>query len=55
MTREQLAEIMGVGVSTIDRFRDEGMPEIRWGVRLVRFQPSECLAWWKAESERRAA
>lgn len=55
VTREELAEIMHVGVSTIDDFRRAGMPEIRWGRRLIRFEPSACLAWWKRESERRAA
>lgn len=55
VTREQIAEIMGVGVSTIDEFRRAGMPEIRWGSRLVRFKASKCLAWLEAESERRAA
>jgi hypothetical protein len=55
VTREELAKIMHVGVGTIDEFRRAGMPEIRWGLRLVRFEPSACLAWWKRESERRAA
>lgn len=55
VTREQLAEIMGVGLNTVDDFRKAGMPEIRWGRRLVRFEPSRCLAWWRNESERRAA
>ena len=55
MTREQIAEIMGVGVSTVDEFRRAGMPTIRWSRRLVRFRASVCLAWLEAESERRAA
>lgn len=55
VTREQLAEIMGVGLNTLDDFRRAGMPEIRWGRRLVRFEPSRCLAWLRDESERRAA
>ena len=45
VTREELAELMGVGVRTIDRFRSEGMPYESWGMRAVRFQPSRAMAW----------
>lgn len=55
VTRETMAEIMGVGVTTLDEFRKAGMPEIRWGRRIVRFQPSRCLAWLRDYSEQRAA
>jgi phage terminase Nu1 subunit (DNA packaging protein) len=53
VTREQLAEIMGVGVRTIDRFRAEGMPCENWGMRAVRFQASRAIAW--ARTRRGAA
>lgn len=54
ITRGELAVLLHVHEATIDRMREKGMPSIRWGRRLVRFRPSDCLAWLET-SEREAA
>jgi hypothetical protein len=45
VSRERLAQIMGVSVKTIDRLVVMGMPSETWGVRVRRFLPSRALAW----------
>jgi phage terminase Nu1 subunit (DNA packaging protein) len=45
VTREELAELPNVSTDTIDAMRRAGMPWIPRGARIVRFQPSEALAW----------
>ena len=45
VNRKQLAELLGVSVSTVDRFVRAGMPSDRWGPRMRRFLPSRCVAW----------
>lgn len=45
VTREQLADVMGVSVSTVDRWVSEGMPSETWGLRARRFLPSQAIAW----------
>lgn len=45
VSRSELAEMMGVSVSTIDRLVSEGMPSETWGMRTRRFLPSRALAW----------
>lgn len=52
VTRDELAQMMRVSVTTVDRLRKEGMPFVTWGRRTIRFQPSVAIAWAKA---RRAA
>lgn len=54
LTRAQLAELMGVSVSTIDRMVASGMPSETWGRRSRRFLASRALAWARAQ-ERSAA
>jgi excisionase family DNA binding protein len=54
LTRQQLAELMGVHVSTIDRMVRDGMPSETWGRRSRRFLASRALAWARAQ-ERTAA
>lgn len=54
VTRHQLAERMGVSVSTIDRMVRAGMPSVTWGSRCRRFLPSRAIAWACANQERRA-
>jgi predicted DNA-binding transcriptional regulator AlpA len=46
--RREMARLMGVSVATIDRMRRDGMPAVTWGRRLIRFRPSESLAWARA-------
>jgi predicted DNA-binding transcriptional regulator AlpA len=45
VTRAELAEMMAVSVSTVDRFVRDGMPSETWGTRSRRFLPSRALAW----------
>lgn len=53
VTRQELADIMRLSVSTIDEMRREGMPSVTWGKRTRRFKASLAIAW--AQSRRRAA
>lgn len=46
--RDELAELMGVSVATIDRWRRAGMPSETWGLRARRFRPSVAIAWARA-------
>lgn len=43
--REELARIMGVSVTTVDRLVRAGMPSETWGLRARRFMPSRAVAW----------
>jgi hypothetical protein len=52
VSRAELAETMGVHVSTIDRMVRAGMPSETWGMRTRRFLPSDALKW--ARSRQRA-
>jgi hypothetical protein len=45
VTRLELAAMMGVSVSTVDRLVAEGMPSVTWGVRTRRFRASVSMAW----------
>lgn len=45
VTRHELAEILRVHVSTVDRMKAKGMPCVTWGRRLVRFRVREAIAW----------
>jgi len=54
VSRRQLAEIMGVSVSTVDRWVQAGMPSSTWGLRARRFLPSQAVAWAR-QQDRKAA
>jgi hypothetical protein len=42
----ELAELMGVSLSTVKRMRAAGMPSESWGMaRTRRFLPSEAMRW----------
>ncbi len=45
LTRQQLSEVMGVSIGTIDNLRREGMPSTTWGKRTRRFRASAAIAW----------
>lgn len=49
VSRRQLAELMGVSLSTVDRMSAAGMPSTTWGRRTRRFRPSTALAWARAQ------
>jgi excisionase family DNA binding protein len=46
---KQLADLMGVSVPTIRRMKKAGMPHERWGLRALRFKPSECMDWARGQ------
>lgn len=45
LPRQELADLLGVSVSTIDRWHKQGMPSVLWGRRIRRYRPSQCVAW----------
>ena len=46
----ELADMLDVSPQTVDRMRRKGMPHIRWGQRLIRYRPSEALAWLEEQN-----
>ncbi len=46
--RQELAELMGVSVDSIDRLVREGMPSVTRGKRTRRFRASTAIAWASA-------
>lgn len=57
VNRGELADLMGVSLTTIDRWVGEGMPSETWGLRTRRFRPSLAIAWarTRAHAVRRSA
>lgn len=55
LTRQELAEKLRTGVSTVDEWRRQGMPSEQWGKRTRRFQLSRCLAWLREQGREQAA
>jgi excisionase family DNA binding protein len=53
-TKLELAALLEVSEDTIEAMVKAGMPTVRWGRRLVRFEPSRCLEWWR-QRQREAA
>ncbi len=51
VTRRELAAMMGVHPTTVDRMRRAGMPSVVWGRRSRRFKPSVALAWARASGQ----
>lgn len=49
LDRNGLARALGVGVSSVDRFRHEGCP-VLWLGDSPRFELEPCLAWLRARS-----
>jgi predicted DNA-binding transcriptional regulator AlpA len=48
---DELAQVMGVGETTIKRWRAEGMPSETWGMkRTRRYLASKCMAWARARA-----
>lgn len=45
LSKKQLSERLQVSVTTIDRWRKQGLPYKRAGVKLVRFDLSEVNEW----------
>jgi hypothetical protein len=45
LTRKQLADMLQVSLRTIDKWTKAGMPSVRYGQRVRRYQASSALAW----------
>jgi phage terminase Nu1 subunit (DNA packaging protein) len=45
ISREELASRMGVCTKTVERMTADGMPTIRWGRKLVRYDVDAAMAW----------
>jgi excisionase family DNA binding protein len=54
-TKAELARLLEVSEDTIEAMVKAGMPTVRWGRRLVRFEPSRCLEWWREHGQDVAA
>lgn len=52
LTKKQLSKILQVNVSTIDRWRTQGMPSYKLGVKLVRFDLEAVNEWLQQEQSR---
>jgi phage terminase Nu1 subunit (DNA packaging protein) len=50
VTRAELARLMGISVTTIDRMVSDGLPSETWGCRSRRFRPSVAIAWARTRS-----
>lgn len=50
LSRRQLAEVMGISTSTVDRMTTSGMPSETWGCRTRRYRLSEATAWAAART-----
>ena len=48
LTRQELADMMRVSLSTLDQMVKEGMPSVTWGRRTRRFRASAAVAWAQA-------
>ena len=54
ITNRELAELMGVSLSTVKRWTAEGMPSETWGMaRTRRYLASACIEWASKRSESR--
>jgi phage terminase Nu1 subunit (DNA packaging protein) len=51
VSRGELAAIMGVSVTTVDRLVRAGMPSETRGLRARRFRPSRAVAWARGRAE----
>lgn len=45
LKREQVAERLNIGLTTLDAYVKEGMPSYTWGLRIRRFKFSEVERW----------
>jgi phage terminase Nu1 subunit (DNA packaging protein) len=54
LSREELAERLGVGLTTLDKMRKQGMPSHTWQLRTRKFLWSE-VRRWLAEQDRMVA
>lgn len=55
LTRQQVADRLQVGLTTLDKYVKEGMPSYSWGLRVRRFRFSECDRWLHERARKMAA
>jgi phage terminase Nu1 subunit (DNA packaging protein) len=49
----RIAELFGVSLSTVKRWRQAGLPSVSWGMkRTRRYLPSECARWLREREAR---
>ncbi len=49
VTREDLAQVLGVSVDTVDRMRKQGMPSVVFSKRTRRFPLAQAEAWARSQ------
>ena len=54
VTERELAQMMRCSEKTLKRLRDDGMPYISWGRRLIRYRAREAMAWAEQRQQRKA-
>lgn len=47
LSRQELSDVIGASVASIDRLRQKGLPTIRVGT-LIRFDRDQVLSWLQA-------
>ena len=52
LTEKELSEVLGICRVTLFRFRREGMPYIRLGARLVRYDFKQVQEWFRMKVKR---
>lgn len=55
LTRHELAEILGVHTQTIYNMTKEGMPRIKMGYNLVRYDPEDVMEWLKTRGKKQGS
>ena len=55
VTTAQLANYFKLSTATVNRWRLDGCPSIRYNTRLFRYKLSEVQAWLAAQDKKRAA
>jgi phage terminase Nu1 subunit (DNA packaging protein) len=55
ITTSQLAQYFNLSVATINGWRNDGMPALRYNSRLFRYKLSEVKRWLEAREKRRLA
>jgi excisionase family DNA binding protein len=51
ISRRELAALMGIHPTTVDKLVKKGGPSVTWGLRTRRFKASVFLAWAKAQGQ----
>ena len=52
VTRQEMADIMSIGLRTLDYWVKDGMPSETFGKRRRYFLPSEAIRWAREQGEK---